>query len=223
MITVVVAVLALVRDFTDLKIGTISDADASATSTPGRSEQYGWGPGRDMYRVKETSPTAVFNSIIDNPYIGDERNFVKCRIEGVSNAKYADEIAIRADVYISVWVAIDNSSTRPDQAIRGGRMVMTSSPSKTPNPAVNVLLMGDNAAKVWDGCKVLSANPVTLYYVPGSATLDIADLEPFAIDDAVVRGGALLPGIRGNAAGVVGGDKTRYGYVTFRMRALLED
>lgn len=222
MITVVIAVLALVRDFTDLKIG-FSDGDASAVSTPGRSEEYGWGPGRDLYRYKEPSPTAVFNSIIDNPSIGDERNFVKCRTSGDSNAKFVDEIAISKSVDISVLVAIDNSSARPDQTIRGARMVLSASPSKTPNPAINIMLVGDNVFNVWDGCKILSSKPVTLYYIPGSATLDTNNADPFAIEDAVVRGGANLPGVRGNAAGVIGGNAAYYGFVHFRMSALLGD
>lgn len=37
----------------------------------------GWGPERPLYSLQETADHAVFNSMTDNPAIGDERDFVR--------------------------------------------------------------------------------------------------------------------------------------------------
>lgn len=176
---------------------------------------------REMYSTKETSPTAVFNSIIDNPAMGDERDYVKCRITDDQKRMYSDEVAIRDDIDISVYVWIDNSSIRADQAITGAHMDLLISSEPSASPALNVYLTGDNVVKVWNGCKILSTKPTTLSYIPGSATLHIHGASSMKIADAVIRGDKPLPGVRGNAEGVIGGDAKPYGYVEFRVTAFV--
>ncbi|MGW0324756.1 hypothetical protein [Nocardia sp. NPDC003183] len=171
-----------------------------------------------MYTKKEASPTAVFNSIVDNKQMGDERNFVQCRVADSKNT-LADEVAISGNVEILVFVLIDNSSALPDQAIRGARMDLLVDSRPVFNPVLNVTLSGDNAIKIWNGCKILSAIPTTLSYIPGSAHLAIYENPFIKVDDRVVRGDKLLPGVRGNADGVIGGDRQNYGYIEFRVKA----
>jgi hypothetical protein len=54
----------------------------------------GWGPLRDMYTVQEASPTAAFNSILDQPEVGDERNFVRCKIADDKDMMYPDRLRL---------------------------------------------------------------------------------------------------------------------------------
>ncbi|MEV0684751.1 hypothetical protein AB0I35_12890 [Nocardia sp. NPDC050378] len=227
LISAVAAVLALFRDTIDFKIGSKPDAPTtSLVSTSNRApatnaHTYGSGPAREAYRGEEPSPTAVFNSIVDNPKHGDERNYVLCRLADRGKTTYADEVAVRDNVEMLVYVWIDNSSIRSDQAIKGARMDLLISGEAHPEPALNVYLTGDNVIKVWDGCKVLSTGVATLSYIPGSATFQPYDGLAVKLEDAVVRGDRLLPGVRGNAPGVIGGDGRPYGYVEFRVKVLV--
>lgn len=171
-----------------------------------------------MYTKNEPSPTAVFNSLADNKQMGDERNYVHCRVADSKNM-YADEVAISGDVEISVMVLIDNSSSLPDQAIRGARMDLLVESKPVFNPVLNVTLSADNAITVWNGCKILSTKPTTLSYVPGSAHLAVYEHPLIKVEDRVVRGDKLLPGVRGNADGVIGGNSQTYGWIEFRVAA----
>ncbi|MFD3427463.1 hypothetical protein [Nocardia fluminea] len=216
------AVLALFRDTIDFKLGSKPDAPSTsmvstANPAPGVND-YGWGPMRELYTIKEPSPTAVFNSINDNPKRGSEVNFVSCRIDGDPNMMYADEVAIRDDTTIAVDVWIDNSSVRADQAIKGARMDLRVRSDSVVNPAINVHLSGMNVIEVYNGCKILTMKPAEVSYIPGSASLHIYDAPPIKIDDAVVRGDKLLPGVRGRAEGVIGGDDTSYGYIKLLVK-----
>ncbi|MEU4413294.1 hypothetical protein [Nocardia salmonicida] len=218
------AVLALFRDTIDFKLGSKPDAPSTSmvsTANPVPAPDvngYGWGPLRELYTIKEPSPTAVFNSINDNPVHGSDVNFVGCRIDGDPNTMYRDEVAIPDDTTISVDVWIDNSSVRADQAIKGARMDLRMSSDSIVNPAINVHLSGTNVIEVYNGCKILTMKPAQLSYIPGSASLRIYDTPPIKIDDAVVRGDKLLPGVRGKAEGVIGGDDTYYGYIKFLVK-----
>ncbi|WP_157978321.1 MULTISPECIES: hypothetical protein [Nocardia] len=222
------AVLALFRDTIDFKIGSKPDTPSTAliaTTNPApapNANDYGWGPIRDLYRINEPSPTAVFNSIEDNQSIGSEVNFVRCRIADDPKMMYGDEVAIRDDINISVYVFIDNSSVRADQAINGARMDLRVSNDLAVNPALNVHLSGVNVIEVYNGCKILSMNPAVLSYIPGSAFLHTtANTSAIKLEDAVVRGDKLLPGVRGNVDGVIGGNSSTYGYVEFRVKVFV--
>ena len=51
---------------------TVGSQQNSRVDTP-------WGPERPVYSWAEKAPHATINSIIDNPGVGDERNFVRIR------------------------------------------------------------------------------------------------------------------------------------------------
>ena len=52
---------------------------------------YSWGPARPLYKFDQPADHAVFNSVMDNPLIGDERYFV--RIEENAAAVLIAEIS----------------------------------------------------------------------------------------------------------------------------------
>ena len=45
---------------------------------------YAWGPSRNTYTIQNPAPENTFNSIIDNPNYGDERNFLRIRDQNSS-------------------------------------------------------------------------------------------------------------------------------------------
>lgn len=196
--------------------GVETSTSADSPSAPLKS---GWGPAREMYTMREPSPTAVFNSIADNTAWGDERNLTRCRLSDDDHMTFRDDVPIgQGKTEIAVIVLIDNSSVKQDQKIRGAYMHMGFRSSGT-TATIDVNLWADNAIKVWDGCRILGTSPVRLIYVPGSATFAAYGIDPFPVRDAVIRGEAPLPGIRGSADGEIGGDTESYGFVELRVEA----
>ncbi len=51
---------------------------------------YAWGPNRETFTIEKPSDHVQFNSITNNPNIGDERNFVGIREVGSANTWYDD-------------------------------------------------------------------------------------------------------------------------------------
>ncbi len=80
-----------------------------------------WGPvDRDTYTMAEPADHAVFNSIIDNSALGDERNFVRVtevNTEGGHNI-YENEVHVVGgkDYEVSIYYHNDASSTFNDSA-----------------------------------------------------------------------------------------------------------
>jgi len=46
---------------------------------------FAWGPTRDTFTIEKPADHITFNSITNNPNIGDERNFVGIRETGTTN------------------------------------------------------------------------------------------------------------------------------------------
>lgn len=196
-------------------------SDAVSAGVPDYSERPhgGHGPRRETYRIEEPSPTAVFNSITDNPVHGDERNFVQCRLSDEGNPTYRDDVPVqRGKTPLTVYAWIDNSSTRGDQKITGAHMRLIFAGTGTDIASINVDLSAENTISVWDGCRLFGTAPIDPSYVPGSAVFSSRDGKQ-PIRDAVIRGEAPLPGIRGNADGEIGGDSSNYGYIEFKVEA----
>lgn len=205
----------------DRLAGGSVDGAAAPTASPQPDGRFGgWGPLRDMYTHDHPSPTATFNSIIDNVAVGDERNFVRCRIASDPNMKYSDDVAISHDTEIAVWIGIDNSSTDPRQTIFGAHLQLVLGKRSDTVATVNVNLIGDNVAEVWDGCRVIAPQHVDLSYVPGTAVLHTGDGE-ISLSDDVIRNEALLPGSKGQAPGTISGESEYYGQLELRLQAFI--
>ena len=68
-----------------------------------------WEPDRKKFTMEEPAPYAVFNSIIDNPLVGDERSFVRIRkkADGEEYAVSAElEVAQTYEVFIIIMMLI---------------------------------------------------------------------------------------------------------------------
>lgn len=198
----------------------VSDKPPPSSSTTTSDQYAGWGPLRDMYTIREVSPTAVFNSLIDDPVNGDQRKFVRCRIG--ADANYGHDVLLSDNkTSVAVYILIDDSSTGADQAIQGARMKLEFANQNSGVAVVRVTLSADNAATVWDGCNVLGQGHVSVSYVPGSAVLHPNRLAPIPLRDAVIRGEIPLPGTHGQPDGVVGGNADYWGYIELSVDAFV--
>ena len=82
----------------------IAPADANA-------ESRAWGPERPTYTWQTPADHVTFNSITDNPSIGDERNFVRIKKYGTEE-KYRDSIDLEvgAEYEVGIWYHNDASA-----------------------------------------------------------------------------------------------------------------
>ena len=139
----------------------------------------GWGPERDEYTRENPAPLVTFNSIVDNPRHGDERNFVQIKKASDPSSAFTDAIPVDTGETYEVFVFYHNNAAanlndaandhkgiavnahidiRLDQTFEG----------RVPLTAV---LSADNATpkEVWDSAFLTAKEPVSVRYVPSSA------------------------------------------------------
>lgn len=69
----------------------------------------GYGPERAEFTHKNPAPYVTFNSIVDNPTLGDERNFVRIREAGVGN--FVNFIEIFPGKEYEVYIYFHNNAS----------------------------------------------------------------------------------------------------------------
>lgn len=142
----------------------------------------GWGPERPIYTNERPAAFAVFNSIVDNALVGDERNFV--RIEEKSSGRpYSSNIEIEAGKQYEVYIYYHNDASESyngkEHKYAGvARNVRLSTMFPTvlsagERGAVTGKIMSDNTvpAAVWDAAHITAKQDMTLHYVSGSAKI----------------------------------------------------
>lgn len=139
----------------------------------------GWGPKRETFTVETPAPYVTFNSIVNNPALGDERLFVKiCEANGKRDFK--DEIRISAEKIYEVSIFYHNCA-RPSLAetpmgIAHDVKVKSSFP-RTIAPQktgwVKGTISSSNAmpSEVWSCVYITSDEELVLSYVPDSLRL----------------------------------------------------
>ena len=70
---------------------------------------FAWGPSRPTYTIDKPATEVTFNSITNNPHIGDERNFVGIREEGTTD-KWKDEITAQPGKSYVVRMYVHNNA-----------------------------------------------------------------------------------------------------------------
>ena len=143
-----------------------------------------WGPERATFTMEKPATYPVFNSITDNPTIGDERDFVRV---GEINAEVTDlknEVEVIPGRQYLVYVYFHNnaSATYNDSAhnhsgvaIRA-HMASTFSTVLTPTEkgTISATITADNTnpLSVWDEAYMTTkTDKVLLHYVAGSAKI----------------------------------------------------
>lgn len=146
---------------------------------------YAWGPtDRPLYKWAQVVDHVTFNSMIDNPRYGDERQFVKVR-NVTDNGSWSDSVALAAGKEYEVRVHYHNNAApafndaahqykgvargaylqvQPVRAVKAGGKADVSARIGATNAAPQV---------VWDEASFTNpaAQELFLEYVPGSAKI----------------------------------------------------
>ncbi len=174
------------KNFTNHKkqFGLLGLVATFGVSLLGISSASAWGPERSTFTMQNPATYPTFNSITDNPTIGDERDFVRI---GEVNADVTDlknEVEIVPGRQYLVYIYFHNnaSSTFNDSAHNHSgvavrtRMASSFSTVLTPNDKgkVTATITADNAnpESVWDEAYFTTkTDKVLMHYVSGSSRI----------------------------------------------------
>lgn len=137
---------------------------------------------RKTFTWKNRAPYAVFNSIIDNPEIGDEREFVRIKeINSEKETAYSRQIKIKKGHTYEVFIyyhnnADPNTIAKKAIGIADGSAIRSSFPklikADEPNSISATIIAGDtNPLEVSDSINITSDEDCYLKYVPGTAII----------------------------------------------------
>lgn len=129
-----------------------------------------WGPDRPTYTIAEPADHVTFNSITDNPNIGDERNFVGIRESGTSNL-WSDDMAIESGKTYTVRMYVHNNAASNLDLVAHDVKAMFNLPTTTGKSIqVDGFLSSSNASpeKIYDSATFTSNEDFNLAYVSNS-------------------------------------------------------
>ncbi len=189
-----------------------------------------WGPqDRPTYTWDSPADHVTFNSITNNPFLGDERNFVRVREAGVENTE-VDEITLQPGKEYTISIYYHNDASASLNASGAGISRNTYLRSEFPSylnageiAATTAFISASNAEPqtVWDTTYLKADTPVYLTFVANSAVIH----NNGTTDGTVLSGDALLGdqgvtlGHYDNMWGMVPGCNEYGGYVTYNIKA----
>ena len=189
-----------------------------------------WGPDRPTYTIEDPADHVTFNSITNNPAIGDERNFMQVREANAGNETYADQINLTVGHQYVVFVYYHNnaSSSLNDSGvgIANGAFVRAEVPAVVANGSDGTRAVGyvgaanASPSQVWDDIAFTnnSGGDIALRFVPGSATIHShGSVNGATLSDNIITSGAAIG--YDSLNGVLPGCEEYAGYVTFRVQA----
>ena len=192
-----------------------------------------WGPkNRPTYTWSNPADHVTFNSMTDNPEIGDESNFVRVRKVG-SQEKFSNNVTVEPGSEYEVFVYYHNNASAKlnDGDHRGVaqnvrlRMDKITDRLEAGHAAViKGTISASNATpkEVWSTSYLHAKETVSLRYVPNSAKLsNSGSLNGSTLNDDALFGkdGGTFLGYTKNYWGVIPGCNEFAGYVKFRIKA----
>ncbi len=182
---------------------------------------FAWGPVRPTYTIDSPADHITFNSITNNPNIGDERNFVGIRESGTTN-QWSDDMTVVKDKAYTVRMYVHNNAASSLNLVAENVTAKFNLPTTTGKSIqVNGFLSASNATptEVYDHAIFSSTEDFNLAYTSGSLKFE---------NNSFGAAGTTLPeSIFTSAGAKLGYDKLdgripgcfQYaGYVTFQVK-----
>lgn len=129
-----------------------------------------WGPGRATFTIANPASYVTFNSITDNPNIGDERNFVGIRESGTSGL-WQDSQAVTPGKEYVVRLYVHNNAASNLNLVAQNVKASVNLPTNTAKSIeVQGFINSSNAkpTEVYDHATFTSDQNFNLAYVPGT-------------------------------------------------------
>ena len=143
---------------------------------------FAWGPERPTFTMEDPATYPTFNSITNNPTIGDERDFVRVGEINSNITNLGNEIEVVPGKQYLVYIYFHNnaSATYNDSAHNRAGIALNTrmatsfptvlTPSQSGTISATITADNSNPTSVWDEAYMTtSTNKVLLRYVLGSA------------------------------------------------------
>ena len=199
-LAVSIVVGAFIASPGDLGVGVQGTPPGEASlSAPWRA---GWGPEREMFTVESGgAPYPAFNSISDNPNLGDERNFVGLRNAANDTSRWRDDVWAKPGETYNMRVYVNNAGLDVNGTVSAGIIqearVSVGIRHNEGESSVYAMLSGKNVTTVYDGA--------TLHVDPNVGVA-------FDTEDILLEGYAFADGGFALDSGIFAPDGTLLGY-----------
>jgi len=139
---------------------------------------FAWGPDRATYTINSPADHVTFNSITDNPNVGDERNFVVAKdASNTADGGWSDNVNVQPGHEYIIRIYAHNNAASSLNLTAINTRVSASVPTTTGTTVpVSGFVSADNATpkQVWDDANFTTGTngqQFNLAYVPGSAEI----------------------------------------------------
>lgn len=181
---------------------------------------WAWGPDRPTFTMEKPATYNTFNSIANNPDIGDERNFVRART--VDGTQWSDDVKItqNGEYFIRMYVHND-AAANLNQVAENVSAQFNVPTYQAKKIQIDGTLSSSNASPkaVYDQVIFSGDRDFKLTYVAGSATYtNNVFTGGTALSDAVVNGNGATLGYD-KLDGKIPGCMQYSGWVAFKVKA----
>lgn len=182
-----------------------------------------WGPSRPTFTVNNPASYVTFNSITDNPNVGDERNFVVIKdAANTSAGGWQDSAtAVPGKEYLVRLYVHNNAATSLNLKATNTRVQVALPTNTAKQLDFTGYVSADNAnpKEVYDDAGLTSNSDFNIAYVPGSAVLynNATGQAGRALSDDIVQPQGALVGYDKND-GTWPGCFQYAGYVTLKIK-----
>ena len=208
-------------------------ACSAILSLPMVSSTLAWGPERTTFTMENPATYPTFNSITNNPTIGDERDFVKVGQINADLTEVENEVEVVPGSQYVVYIYFhNNASSTFNSAEHNYSGIATS--TKMASSFSTTLTAGNkgkitatisaentNPDSVWDEAYMTtSADAVLMRYVAGSAKI----YNDFETNDTVMPSSLFTPDgayltLKNDAVGAIPGCEEYHGVVSYVLEA----
>ena len=182
-----------------------------------------WGPDRPTYTMAQPADHVTFDSITDNPEVGDERNFLTIKdASDTSTGGWQDSVTAQAghEYLVRIYVHNDAASNLNLKAtnVRAKVNVPTTTGKSV---ELGGFITSDNASpqEIWDSATLTSNSDFNVAYEAGSARLynNVFGQTGTQLSDNIVTNTGAQLGYN-KLDGVIPGCMQYAGYVTFKVK-----
>ena len=182
---------------------------------------FAWGPNRPTFTVEKPASYVTFNSITNNPNIGDERNFVGIREVGSSNV-WHDDMTVQKGKEYFVRMYVHNNAAQNLNLVAENVTAKFNLPTTTAKSIqVNGFLSASNAspAEVYDHATFKSAENFNLSYIKNSLKYEnnVFGAAGTALPESIFTSAGAKLGYN-KLDGKIPGCFEFAGYVTFKVK-----
>jgi hypothetical protein len=163
----------ILNKFNSLSTVTKGAVLGAALALPVAASVLAYGPARPTFTVERPASYPVFNSMTNNPYEGDERNFLLANEKEVLDVTDGQEVVIRAFVHNNASETLNGADFTGTGVAKDVKFTLATPnwTDQTSEKTISAYINSSNAVpmQVWDEVTLKSASNFTLEIVPGSA------------------------------------------------------